>query len=181
MKNTSTLLTLLCSTFLFNLNFAAYAYADASNHELSAYCIQSGGHVERMQAEFSTSHGIVHGLTKLFCEFNMDHGTQSIGLETFSSTAPSIAASYAKTLAPLYEDSPLWLGHASNPSLNVCQNLGGTSIGTLSSGGFKSALGQSDICVFGDTSMISTWTLIYMTNHRNGYDVIKNLIRSKPL
>lgn len=156
-------------------------YADVVNEELSAYCIQSGGQVEAMQAEFSTPHGMVYGLTKQFCEFHVDHGTLSIGLETFASIQPNIAATYAKTLAPLDKNSPLWKGDAGNPSFNVCKNLGGASIGSFSSGGFANTLGQSDICVFGDASMISAWTLIYMANHRNGYDEIKNLIRSTPL
>ena len=157
------------------------AYADSLDDELSAYCIQSGGQVEAMQAEFSTPHGMVHGLTKQFCEFKVDCGTLSIGLETFSSAQSNIAATYAKTLAPLDKDSPLWAGGAGNPSFNVCKNLGGASIGSFSSGGFANALGQSDICVFGDASMISAWSLIYMANHRNGYNHIKVLIKSVPL
>jgi hypothetical protein len=168
--------------FIFLASFGlSTAYADGLNDELSAYCIQSGGKVEPMQAEFSTPHGMVHGLTKQFCEFSVDHGILSIGLETFSSMQSNIAATYAKKLAPLDENSPLWAGNAGNPSFNVCKNLGGASIGSFSSGGFANALGQSDICVFGDASMISAWSLIYMANHRNGYDHIKELIRSVPL
>ena len=166
---------------LFISTSVSTAYADALDDELSAYCIQSGGQVEAMQAEFSTPHGMMYGLTKQFCEFHVDHGTLSIGLETFASIQPNIAATYAKTLGPLDKNSPLWKGDAGNPSFNVCKNLGGASIGSFSSGGFANASGQSDICVFGDASMISAWTLIYMANHRSGYDEIKNLIRSTPL
>jgi hypothetical protein len=170
----------IMALFLVNLIFSI-GYAHDVDNELSSYCIQSGGQVEMMQAEFSTWHGKVGGLTKQFCRFRVDNGTLSIGLETFSSTHANIAATYAKTLAPLDEHSPLWTGHAGNPSLNVCQNLGGSSIGFFSNGGFASALGQSDICVFGDASMISAWSLIYIANHRNGYDHIKDLIRAVPL
>jgi hypothetical protein len=170
----------LIKILLISLSFSA-VHADGLDDELSSYCIQSGGHVEAMQAEFSTRHGMVAGLTKQFCQFRVDNGTLSIGLETFSSMQANIAATYAKTLGPLDENSPLWDGHAGNPSLNVCKNLGGSSIGFFSNGGFANALGQSDICVFGDASMISAWSLIYIANHRNGYDHIKDLIRSVPL
>ncbi|MCH9757476.1 MAG: hypothetical protein K0U37_09860 [Gammaproteobacteria bacterium] len=180
MHNIQTVLGQILLASLSSLAFSA-TYADGLNDALSTYCIQSGGKPETMQAEFSTQHGMVYGLTKSFCQFSVDGGTISIGLETFSSPQPSIAATYAKTLAPLDENSPLWAGKAGNPSLNVCINLGGSSIGRFNSGGFENALGQSDICVFGDASMISAWSLIYMANHREGYDQIKEHIKSVPL
>ncbi len=157
------------------------AYANKPDVELAAYCIQSGGFVETMQAEFSTNHGIVHGLTKSFCEFHINGGTLSIGLETFATPTPNIAATYAKTLMPIDANSPLWRGSAGNPSFNVCKNLGGSAIGDFAMGGFASHAGQSDICVFGDASMISAWSLIYMANHREGFDEVKALIRSTPI
>lgn len=145
------------------------------------YCVQSGGVVENMPAEFSTPSGLVRGQKKLFCNFEVNHGFIAIGLETFASETPSIAATYIKTLGPLGDDSPLWKGVYTNPSQNVCKNLGGSAIGFVSNGGFANHLGQSDICVFGDGSMVSAWSLIYMANLREGYDRIKEIVKSDPI
>lgn len=48
-------------------------------------------------------------------------------------------------------------------------------------GGFANRLGQSDICVLGDGSMVSGWSLIYMASHREGYGDIKNKVKANPL
>lgn len=175
-------MTLFFSRAIIVISFGVLSLAYASPaEELSSYCSQFGGEVVTMQAEFSTKHGIVKGLKKNFCQFHVDNGTQVIGLETFSSSKSNIAATYAKTLRPIGQDSDLWVGKSTNPSHNVCRNLGGSAIGFFSHGGFADTLGQSDVCVFGDTSMISAWTLIYMANHRASYDEIKRLIKSVPL
>lgn len=149
--------------------------------EFSAYCNESGGVVEKMPAEILAGKSWVSGQSKSFCNFNVDDGFIAIGLETFSSPLPSIAATYIKTLREIPENSPLWNGSYTNPSSNVCKNLGGSTIGFVTSGGFSNALGQSDICVFGDASMVSAWSLIYMANHRNGYDDVKNKVKAEPL
>lgn len=145
------------------------------------YCVKSGGVVENMPAEFSTPSGFVRGQKKLFCNFEVNHGFIVIGLETFASETPSIAATYLKTLGPLGDDSSLWEGAYTNPSQNVCKNLGGAAIGFVSDGGFANHLGQSDVCVFGDGSMVSAWSLIYMANHREGYDQIKERVKAEPI
>ena len=149
--------------------------------DYSAYCVKSGGVVEKMPAEFSTYAGRITGQTRMFCEFNVDNGFIAIGLETFASSIPSIAATYIKKLDKISSESRLWKGASSNPAHNVCKNLGGSEIGFVSNGGFTNSLGESDICVFGDGSMVSGWSLIYMANHREGYDAVKNQVKAEPL
>ena len=148
---------------------------------VASYCRETGGKVERMPAMFSSPVGRVEGVSRLFCTFTPSNGFLVMGLESFASSVPNVAASYAKTLPELADDSPLLQGQYSNPSLNVCKNLGGASISFVANGGFSNALGESDVCVFGDGSMISAWSLIYMANHREGYDAIKAAVRSEPL
>jgi hypothetical protein len=134
-----------------------------------------------MTAEFLTPTGYVQGQSKAFCNFFVDNGFIAIGLETFSSEEPSIAATFIKKMHPINDDSPLWKGKFTNPSHNVCKNIGGSGIGFVTSGGFSNSLGETDICVFGDGSMVSGWTLIYMANHRDGYDAVKEQVRAQPM
>jgi len=159
---------------------AASAYADKMD-DYAAYCSESGGMVEEMPAEIGTGSGLVKGQSKMFCNFNIGNGFVAIGLETFSAEKPSIAATFIKKMNELADDSPLWKGQFSNPSGNVCKNLGGSSIGFVANGGFANHLGQSDVCVFGDGSMVSAWSLIYMASHREGYDEIKHKVKADPL
>ena len=159
---------------------AAVVYADQMD-DYAAYCSESGGVVEEMPAEIYTSIGLVKGQSKMFCNFTAGNGFVAIGLETFSSNEPSIAATFIKKMGEIGEQSNLFKGVYSNPSHNVCKNLGGASIGFVAAGGFANQLGQSDICVFGDGSMVSGWSLVYMANHREGYDDIKNKVKADPL
>lgn len=153
--------------------------AHANNDEL--YCESAGGQVEKMQTQFITNSGQQLGFKKKFCTFRGDNYFASVGLKTFASKKPNLAATYIQELKSLEQGSPLFEGIYSNPSTNVCHNLGGTTITHITSGGFANDLGQSDICVFGDGSMVSGWTLIYIANEREGYDVIKNQINSESL
>ena len=86
-----------------------------------------------------------------------------------------------KTMNEIDQASLLWKGKYTNPSHNVCKNIGGTTIGFVTSGGFSNHLGQTDICIFGDGSMVSAWSLIYMANHREGYDEIRKMVKATPL
>ncbi len=150
--------------------------------DLEQYCRDQGGRVELMSTEFHSDSGPVEGFSKTFCTFNISGGFINIGLATFASYKSNIGATWIKTLKPLTKDSPLLNGPYSNPSLNLCQNLGGSSVSfNVMSGGFKNHLGFSDVCVFGDGSMVSGWSLIYMANGREGYGVVKNAVPSKPL
>ncbi|KTD70125.1 hypothetical protein Lste_0729 [Legionella steelei] len=168
------------SIFLALTLLASNIYANTAE-EQAQYCNDAGGTVESMTAEFLTPTGYVKGQSKMFCNFFVDNGFIAIGLETFSADEPSIAATFMKKMRPIKNDSPLWKGAFANPAHNVCKNIGGAGIGFITSGGFANALGESDICVFGDGSMVSGWSLIYMANHREGYDAVKNKVRAEPI
>lgn len=159
---------------------AENVYADKLG-DWSDYCLKSGGVIEEMPAEIGTKTGMVKGQSKVFCNFYPDHAFIAIGLETFAADEPNIAATLMQTISEIGDRSPLWKGKAANPSNNICKNLGGAAIGFIAPGGFANNLGQTDICVFGDGSMVSAWSLVYMANHREGYDEIKDKIKSVPL
>lgn len=159
-----------------NLKVQAYPLEIAED-----YCRLSGGTAEEMTAKLATHSGWMTGLTKSFCNFKLPHGFVSIGLETFATEEPNIAATYMKILPEISADSPLWRGSSSIPSYNVCKNLGGAVIGFVTDGGFADDIGQLDMCIFGDDSMVSGWTLIYMANHNEGYEEIKQKVKATPL
>lgn len=162
------------TTALFVALLSCSAYAENT-------CQKLGGKIEKMQINFSTSQGLLPGFTKKFCSFEIDNGYACLGLQSMNSKKTNIAASYVLNLPPIDENSPLWNGTDNNPSHNVCKNLGGSYAQMVSNGSFQSELGDSDICVFGDGSMISAWTLIYIANGREGYHLIKDHIPSKAL
>lgn len=168
--------------FLFSVSLlgTANVFADKMD-DYARYCRESGGVVEEMPAEILAGSTWITGQSKMFCNFNLENAFVSIGLETFSADEPSIAATFMKTLGEINSSSPLWKGKYSNPATNVCKNLGGAAIGFVAAGGFANHLGQSDMCVFGDASMVSCWSLIYMANHRDGYDEIKGKVKAEPL
>lgn len=151
----------------------------ANTEEL--YCTENGGFIEEMSPEFNTYHGRIKGVSHKFCTFYVNQGILQIGLDTFANENPSIAATLIKTTPEITEDSALFKGIYDNPSHNVCKNLGGTMISFVLPGSFANTLGESDICAFGDGSMVSAWSLIYMANHRDGYDDIKNKVKAEPL
>ena len=165
----------------------------ADTDPLSDYCVAKGGMVTPMTAWFETNTGPVAGLTEKFCTFERDKGYIVIGLSAFASEQSNIAATYMKTLPEFKEDSDLMrdkskpAGQSSgfgmpNPSYAVCQNLGGTAITYKFHGSFRPQQGGDvDICVFGDGSMVSAWSLIYMANHRAGYDEVNSYVKSQPI
>jgi len=171
-------MNLLLGVWCFCLCFTAVADTVDDN---KTYCLKAGGVVQDMAATFATSHGEVIGFSKRFCTFMPVNGYIAIGLDTFASDMPSIAATYIKILPEITGNSSLFKGSAQNPSYNVCRNLGGTMIGFVVRGGFVDEKGASDICVFGDGSMVSGWSLIYMANHREGYDQVKEQVKAQPL
>lgn len=148
-----------------------------------SYCQKNGGQVESMSVNYDTHAGMVKGWKKQFCTFDVDNGGFiAIGLETFASTKPNLAATFIKIMPKFPQNSALLKGPYNNPSLNLCLHLGGASVSfNILDGGFRNHLGQNDICVFGDGSMVSGWSLIYMANGRKGYDAVKRAVKSKPL
>lgn len=179
MENQFKVKSFLIAAILGGIIFSPVTQASPEDVE---YCIAKNGTVETMIAEFQTRGGTKLGFSKKFCTFELDGGFIAVGLSTFSSKEPNIAATFIKMLPRIESGSPLWQGKYANPALNVCKNLGGSNIGfNVMAGGFKNKLGQSDICVFGDGSMISSWSLVYIANGRNEYNKVKEAIRSEPL
>lgn len=176
--------------FTVGLGLSQVCSALVDNDPLGEYCVSKSGTLTPMTAWFETAHGPIEGLTEKFCTFERDNGYLVIGLSAFASDHANIAATYMKSLPEIKEGSTLlserkpkngMLGLA-NPSVGVCQKLGGTTINYRFQGNFKPASGgASDICTFGDGSMVSAWTLIYMANHRPGYDEVKNDVKSQPM
>jgi len=164
-----------------NILFFTLIICGNLSHAKTHLCHQLGGEVKTLQANFATNQGQINGFKKQFCVLHIDNGILSIGLKTLESKKPNLAASLVKTLAPLDENSTLLNGPYSNPSHNACKNLGGSFIGMLTFGSFSDEMGDSDICVFGDGSMISAWSLIYIANGRQGYDIVKKNIPSPTL
>lgn len=146
------------------------------------YCEQSGGQVEKMVVSYNTHSGHVYGAQKSFCTFYIDKGFVAVGLTSFASSTPNIAATLMKTMPEIDFESALFKGPYQNPSLNVCKNIGGSSVSFfVNGGGFANKVGQNDICVFGDGSMISAWSLIYIANGREGYSLVRDKVRSEPI
>lgn len=180
-KNIVLLLSLSVASLLAACNSGSTTSGTAVDPN-ETYCVASGGTVVSMTAEFDTYDGQVNGITKKFCQKISGNpewkNVAYVGLETLS-TQPTIAATYIKKLV-LTESSIIPTSPYANPSLNVCEALHGSEIGfSVLGGGFTDNLGQSDICIFGDGSSISAWTLIYA-----GYDVrndVESMIRSIPL
>ncbi|WP_298772288.1 hypothetical protein [uncultured Shewanella sp.] len=175
MKLAHILFSTLLPVAVFVTSFTSYA----GGIKQEAYCIDNGGTVEKMIAKYGSD---LNGLSRTFCTFTKDNGFVAVGLSAFASKTPNIAATLMKQLPPLADDSLLWQGDFFNPSMNVCKNLGGATMSeNVVSGGFTNANGANDICVFGDTSMVSAWSLIYMANGRNQYDEVKHAVRSDPI
>lgn len=178
---------------LLSLGLAMAQDCMAEVDPLSQYCGAQGGTVTPMTAWFDTNKGPVAGFTEQFCTFTRDKGYIVIGLKAFASEQPNIAATYMKTLPEFKDDSDLMRDKTKpagetkgyglpNPSYAVCQNLGGAAITYKFHGNFRPQQGGDvDICVFGDGSMVSAWSLIYMANHRAGYDEVKSYVKSEPL
>lgn len=159
--------------------FSGATMAEVNNSSEAAYCIDHGGKVETMVAKYGND---VNGFEKQFCTFAKDNGFIAVGLDAYASEKPNMAATYIQKLGAIDDSSALWDGNYTNPSMNVCHNLGGSSITyNVVSGGFTNNLGASDICTFGDGSMVSAWSLIYMENGRTDYDQVKSTVRSEPI
>lgn len=181
------------SAVLLSVGLSMTQICMADTESMNNYCVTKGGTITPMTAWFETNKGPVAGLTEQFCTFERDNGYIVIGLTAFASEQPNIAATYMKTLPEFKDNSDLMrdksksaskstgLGLA-NPSYAVCRNLGGTAISFKFHGNFRPKQGgDTDICVFGDGSMVSAWSLIYMANHRPGYDEVKGYAKSEPL
>ena len=178
--------SLFLALSIFSLSTLAYAHeSHPAKSEEASYCIKHGGTVTTMHVEY----GSIVGISHKFCNFIINKtaigsNEVSVGLKAYASKKPSIAASMIKTLPAVGSHLKLIDGTTPNAALNLCKNLGGSEISysTRFGGGFVDKQGNmSDMCVFGDGSMVSAWSLIYMSNNYTGFDKIKKSVRSKPL
>ena len=162
---------------LSSASFGAFAMTDLTNAQgIKDYCASTGGVVVNMQAQFDTHNGYVSGVSRDFCKYKNHGNIAYVGLDTLS-TAPTLAATYTEKL--IVDPNNLPTSPYANPSLNVCQILHGSEISFSSNGGFSDKLGEADICVFGDGSAISAWTMIYVAEGTR--PDVKSVIRSTPL
>lgn len=152
-----------------------YTFANAV--DLEKRCQQAGGQIIKSDTEMSTRVGFIKGLAHDLCFIEKDNRSMMIGLKTLGSTRPSIAATY---LLKGIEMDKLPKGTLPNPATDVCRNLGGASIGFYTSGGMTNKYGQSGMCVFGDGSMVSPWSIIYISMD-DGYMDLRKHIASQVL
>ena len=155
---------------------SGYAYS-SSLEEDAIFCQKQGGAVDKMVATYGSGPEAETGLSKKFFSIVSSSGgnTAYISLEALS-TKSNLVTTIASKLT-LYKslDTDVILN-------SMCSDLHGATIGMYSSqGGFVDDKGYSNICVFGDGSAISVWTLYYMARGLN--DDLKNMLssRSKPL
>jgi putative hemolysin len=149
----------------------------ANDTGLEKACQQAGGEVIQSEAELSTKIGYTKGLQQEFCFIEKDNRSMMIGLKTLGSKRPSIAATYLLRGLDL-ESLPK--SNSPNPATDVCHNIGGSVIAYYTSGGMTNKYGQSGVCVFGDGSQVSTWSIIYITLDES-YMGLRKSIQSKPL
>ncbi|MDQ5921323.1 MAG: hypothetical protein QG673_1381 [Pseudomonadota bacterium] len=173
----------IASSFAVSNNIGAAAVESDNLASLAKYCETPrgglpAGKVVNMVAKFSASNGTVEGITKQFCQYEFKGNLAVVGLETLS-TKPTLAATYA-LLEKADPDKPFPERPYSNPSLNACRTLHGSEIVfAVPSGGYTDDIGEADICMFGDGSSISAWTILYMSTGSR-QDMRKH-IRSKPM
>lgn len=160
-------------------SFAGSAEAIDDSAKWRDYCTSTGGEVITLVAQYDTSSGTVNGLPKQFCKYVTEGNQELIGLDTLAASQPSLAATFLKSLV-IDINKPLPEKPYANPALNVCDRLKGSNIGfNVSSGGFSNKDGQYDVCVFGDGSSVSSWTLTYIAS--GAFANVKALIKSEPL
>ena len=159
-------------------------------------CSLLNGRVVTLTPTYFTTNGdFTLGIAKEFCVVSKNSTVGIFGLDTISNES-SIAATYVKLAKiVLNEGSNLPTKPYSNPSINVCKSMGGTTVDYTDpkrqvNGYIGSVLPKQpdyqDICTFGDGSSISGWTLIYSSIINGGvpdpaHQYIINSIKSKPL
>lgn len=177
------LILLASAIFFSSSSFSLVGDIEAESQQYSrVHCQNTGGKVVQLTALFDTHSGYKNGVTKPFCQYTYGkkpyQSIDIVGLETLSNS-PTIAATYIKRLS-IDPHLPLPTTPYANPSLNVCLLLYGAEISyNVLDGGFSDKDGMSDICVFGDGSSVSAWSLIYAAE--NARSKVKDAIRSKPL
>jgi hypothetical protein len=103
------------------------------------------------------------GLSDLFCHIAYPDGTSALlGLSTALPTVPTIAATFLKTSPPV-NFTALNVTGGANPANPLCTAYGGAQASNVGFLSFTNAQGATDMCVFGDGSRVSAFTLAYVS------------------
>ena len=138
--------------------------------QLVNYCESSfNGKVVQVQMvsnarQPNAQYGLVHD----FCKIDVN-GTQVVlGLENVDPKVPTIAATMLKTASAV---DPAKLQTHGNPATAICRGYGGADASFVAfSLFFTDAVGAYDMCVFGDGSMVSAWSLAYVGSSQEDTD-----------
>ena len=103
-----------------------------------------------------------YGLVRTVCQVNVNDTLVAFGVEAADPSVPTIAATMMKT-APAIDVAKV-NSTAPNPAMKYCAEYGGAEAGFVAVDlSFTQKLGdQFDMCVFGDGSMASAWSLAYL-------------------
>jgi hypothetical protein len=118
------------------------------------------GEVRRLQVANSAVTPPQLGLVADFCRVMVGQTIALIGLESVDPRVPTIAATWLKTAKPINTTKVPYDG-ATNPAFKFCTGFGGVQAGRVGRLSFADADGESDMCVFGDGSRASAWTIAY--------------------
>jgi putative hemolysin len=101
-----------------------------------------------------------YGLVRTACQVKVNGTLVTFGVEAADPSVPTIAATMMKT-APAIDAAKVHT--TANPAMVYCAAYGGAEAGFVAVGlSFEQKLGQTDMCVFGDGSMASAWSLAYL-------------------
>ena len=102
-----------------------------------------------------------YGLVRTVCQVAVNGTLVQFGVEAAEPSIPTIAATMIKT-APTIDPSKV---HTSaNPAMAYCAAYGGAEADfvAMDLSFTEKKVGQTDMCVFGDGSMASAWSLAYI-------------------
>jgi hypothetical protein len=117
-------------------------------------------------------YGVVHD----FCKIDVNGTQVVIGLENVDPKVPTIAATMLKTARAV---DPAKVRTHGNPATAICQGYGGADAAFVAfSLFFTDAGGAADMCVFGDGSKISAWSLAYAGTAQEdaGFQAIRDAV-----
>jgi putative hemolysin len=115
------------------------------------------------------------GLVRTVCQVNVNDTLVAFGVEAADPNLPTIAATMMKTAPPINTKKVNTTG---NPAMAYCAGYGGAEAGFVAvSLSFTQKLGQTDMCVFGDGSMASAWSLAYLGwGESDGFQAIRDQV-----
>jgi hypothetical protein len=131
------------------------------NSQLAKYC-ESNFKGEVVQIQMVSNARLPdaqYGVVQDFCKIDVNGTQVAIGLENVDPKVPTIAATMLKTARAV---DPAKVPTHGNPATAICQGYGGADAAFVAFNlFFTDAVGATDMCVFGDGSKISAWSLVY--------------------